>query len=161
MPPAALVQPTEEVCEVCASPKVKVIRKGQPVSIHCLSPDCESNRERLAVGLCPRCGKDLRVVYSKIGKRFIGCSGYPNCDQSFPLPQKGYLKYLNEQCPECRAPVLQVKNGRTSWKFCANLECPTNQKKSATDKGPQPKNPVKKKTAAKKPLSKKKKAPAT
>ncbi len=150
MPPAALVQPTEEVCEVCKSPRIKVIRKGQPVSIHCLSPDCETNRERLAVGTCPKCGKDLRVLYSRIGKRFIGCTGYPECDQSYPLPQKGYLKNLNEQCSECKAPVLQVKNGRTSWRFCANMECPSNQKKAAKEAAPKEKKAVKKKASSKK-----------
>ena len=83
-PPSALVQATEEVCPECNAPRVRVVRKGQPPQVHCLDPSCESNRERNTVGACPKCGKDLRVIFSRNGKRFLGCSGYPDCKQTYP-----------------------------------------------------------------------------
>ncbi|HOL08300.1 MAG TPA: DNA topoisomerase, partial [Methanomassiliicoccaceae archaeon] len=85
MPAGAKVETLEEVCEQCRSPMVRVIRRGQPVTQQCLDPDCETNRERNIVGPCPKCGKDLRIIYSKAGKRFVGCSGYPECTQTYPL----------------------------------------------------------------------------
>lgn len=33
------------------------------------------------VGICPSCGDDLVIRYGrKTGKKFIGCSGYPECE---------------------------------------------------------------------------------
>ena len=132
MPPGALVQPTDQICEQCKSPMVKVIRRGQPVLVHCLDPDCETNRSRTAVGKCPKCGKELRLIYSKNGKRFLGCSGYPACDRTYPLPQLGYLSGTGETCQECNAPILLIKMKGRSWSFCANIECPSKKRKKSS-----------------------------
>ncbi|OPX59280.1 MAG: Reverse gyrase [Methanomassiliicoccales archaeon PtaB.Bin215] len=126
-PGGALVQPSEEKCEVCGLPKVKVIRRGSPVKLQCIDPDCQSNQGKESAGTCPECGKELRVLYSRAGKRFIGCSGYPECKRTYPLPQFGTLQFLGEKCPECGAPTLKVL-GRGGWQFCANMECPTSKK---------------------------------
>ena len=93
------------------------------MSVQCLSPDCTTNKGRNTVGKCPKCGKDLKVIYSKAGKRFIGCSGYPTCDRTYPLPQMGVLSGTEEICEVCQAPMLFIKSKGRSWKFCANIEC--------------------------------------
>ncbi|MCG7844106.1 MAG: DNA topoisomerase I, partial [Methanomassiliicoccales archaeon] len=156
-PGGALVQPSEDKCEVCKLPMVKVIRRGSPVKMQCIDPDCASNQGKDSVGDCPVCGKELRILWSRAGKRFIGCSGYPDCKRTYPLPQYGMLEFLGEKCPECGAPVLRVK-GRGGWQFCANMDCPTSKKAKASktaDGGkekPAPKKTVKKvvkKSAAK------------
>jgi uncharacterized Zn finger protein (UPF0148 family) len=41
------------------------------------------------------------------------------------LPQKGFITPLNEYCPECKAPTIQVKNGRFNYKMCLNMVCAT------------------------------------
>jgi len=151
-PGGALVQPTEEKCAECQLPMVKVIRRGSPVKVQCIDPDCKSNQGKESVGDCPVCGKELRILYSRAGKRFIGCSGYPECKRTYPLPQYGMLEFLGLKCPECGAPVLRVK-GRGGWQFCANMECPTSKKaKKKDERGeekPAPKKTVKR-TAVKK-----------
>jgi len=85
----------------------------------------------------------------RAGKRFIGCSGYPECKRTYPLPQFGTLEFLGEACPECGAPVLRVK-GRGGWRFCANMECPTSKKagsgQGAKAKGEGKKPPAKRST---------------
>ncbi|HOO03839.1 MAG TPA: DNA topoisomerase I [Methanomassiliicoccales archaeon] len=148
-PGGALVQPTDEQCGTCGLPVVKVIRRGSPVRMQCIDPDCASNQGREAVGACPECGKELRVLYSRAGKRFIGCSGYPECKRTYPLPQFGTLEFLGEACPECGAPVLRVK-GKGGWRFCANMECPTSKKagsgQGAKAKGEGKKPPAKRST---------------
>lgn len=160
MPAGALVQSTEESCEVCRSPMVRVIRRGQPVTVHCLDPECTSNRERTAMGDCPKCGKELRLIYSKAGKRFLGCSGYPDCDQTYPLPQLGQLSGTGEKCEACGAPQMLIRSRGRSWKFCANMECSTKKdsKKPAAKAGGK-KTPAKKagakKTATRKTAAKK------
>jgi len=122
-PRGALVQPTEEKCEVCGSPKLRVIRRGQPPLIHCVDPDCESNKRMTSIGKCPKCGSELRIIYSKAGKRFIGCSNYPKCRKTYPLPQRGRISVLNESCNACGAPMIEVRNGGRSWRLCVDMEC--------------------------------------
>jgi DNA topoisomerase-1 len=145
-PGGALVQPSDEVCEACKLPMVKVIRRGSPVKMQCIDPDCASNKGKESVGDCPVCAKELRILYSRAGKRFIGCSGYPECKRTYPLPQYGMLEFLGEKCTECGAPVLRVK-GRGGWQFCANMDCPTSKRAKTTkegEEGPAPKKAVKK-----------------
>jgi len=164
-PPSALVQATEEVCQECRSPMVRVVRRGQAPQVHCLDPACESNRERTTAGSCPQCGKDLRVIYSRAGKRFLGCSGYPDCKQTYPLPQLGKFSPTGEKCEACGAPVLQIWMRGQTWRSCANMDCPSKKKegeakatvKKKAKKAPTKKAVVKKTTAKKVPT---RKAPA-
>jgi DNA topoisomerase-1 len=83
----------------------------------------DSQNENL--GKCPECGGELRVVISKsTNKRFIGCSNYPKCKTSYPLPQRGSVSFSEKRCPECDSPMLQ--SGRRT--VCINLECPSKMK---------------------------------
>ena len=76
---------------------------------------------------CPKCGKhNLRVIRSKATKkRFVGCEGYPECDQTYPLPQRGDIIGTDEVCPECGSPKIKVLGGRRPWVLCLDPECPT------------------------------------
>jgi DNA topoisomerase-1 len=139
-PKSAKVETTEDKCEVCGLPVLRVIRKGQPVSMQCIDPKCESNIERTTVGTCSDCGKDLRILISRNGKRFVGCSGYPDCTRTYPLYQRGTINILGETCPDCGAPVIEIRNGRRTNRMCINPDCPSKEKK----------NSPKKKTATKK-----------
>ncbi|NLK26051.1 MAG: topoisomerase I, partial [Euryarchaeota archaeon] len=150
MPGGAKVETTDEVCATCKAPMVRVIRRGQPVIVHCLDPDCESNQERTKIGICPQCSNDLRVVYSRAGKRFIGCAGYPDCTQTYPLPQYGRFSADGETCPECGAPILLISMRGRAWQSCVNLDCPTRKKsKKKTTKKKTAKKKTTKKTASK------------
>ncbi len=98
----------------------------------------ESNKEAVAqrimegivedriVGDCPRCGAKLRIIRSKATKkRFVGCEAYPECDQTYPLPQRGEVIPTYEVCPECGSPRVRVMGGRRPWVLCLDPECPT------------------------------------
>lgn len=69
------------------------------------------------VGKCPKCGKDIVIRKSRIGKRFIGCTGYPECDFSLPLPQKGSIYISAKTCEEHGMRILKIK-GKKTWSFC-------------------------------------------
>ncbi len=155
LPAGAKVESLEEACELCKAPMLRVIRKGQPVSVQCIDPDCESNKEINTVGPCPKCGKDLRVIYSRAGKRFMGCSGYPDCTQTYPLPQGGRFFATGDNCPECGAPVLQISMRGRSWQSCADLNCPSRPANKKTAAGKAAKKPAAKKAATKKTTAKK------
>jgi DNA topoisomerase-1 len=64
---------------------------------------------------CPKCGKSLSIRLGKRG-RFIGCTGYPDCDYTHDL--EGPDKEKSEPeivegrvCPDCGSP-LQIKTGK-------------------------------------------------
>jgi DNA topoisomerase-1 len=79
------------------------------------------------LGDCPTCGKNkLRVIRSKATrKRFVGCEGYPECNQTYPLPQRGDILAMGETCPECGTPRIKILGGKRPWILCLDPECPT------------------------------------
>lgn len=99
----------------------------------------EQNREQMAtkiyegitddriLGDCPKCGTNrLRVIRSKATKkRFVGCEGYPDCDQTYPLPQRGDIIGTGEICAECGSPKIKILGGRRPWILCLDPHCPT------------------------------------
>jgi DNA topoisomerase I len=99
----------------------------------------EQNKEQMAakiyegitddriLGECPKCGKSkIRVIRSKTTKkRFVGCEGYPECDQTYPLPQRGDIIGTGEICPHCGSPKVKVLGGRRPWILCLDPHCPT------------------------------------
>lgn len=63
--------------------------------------------------LCPKCGKNLSLRLGKRGK-FIGCSGYPECDYTRNLdgevkPDEPVI-VEGRVCPKCESP-LHIKSG--------------------------------------------------
>jgi DNA topoisomerase-1 len=70
------------------------------------------------------CGGELVIRRSKRGKRFLGCSNYPKCTITYPLPQKGFLKVIGK-CEECGAPIVERIFQRRRLEGCVNLHCPS------------------------------------
>jgi DNA topoisomerase-1 len=136
LPRGMLVLASDQTCEVCKSPKVKFVARGQPPTIVCIDPKCEGARKERTLGKCPSCGRDIMVIQSKRGKRFAGCSGFPECKVMFPLPQLGRVVPTGEACDACRAPVVKVwqQKGRPPWVLCINMDCPKKEKKKAKKK---------------------------
>ena len=127
LPNGALVQMTEVTCPVCNLPQLKVIRRGVPPSVQCIDPKCASNVEVNELGDCPTCGTGMvRVVYSKAGKRFAGCSGWPGCKQTYPLRPRGTITRTSEHCEICKSPLVMF-NGT---KECLNMGCESRPRKS-------------------------------
>ena len=95
-------------------------------------------REQNTIGTCPKCGKPLVVRVSKKAKRFVGCTGYPECTNTYSLPQQGGLTMTTKLCDACNTPIVKVKmKGRRTWELCINSECPKKKKKE-TEKQPVP-----------------------
>jgi len=73
-------------------------------------------------GTCPKCGGRLRVMVSRKKKRFIACSNYPECKNTYPLPQKGNVRFEGA-CDLCGAPIIVFYAGKRRIKGCANPKC--------------------------------------
>ena len=79
------------------------------------------------VGKCPKCGRDLQIrASSRTNSMFIGCSGWPECDVTYPLP-KGKIESQEEPCPECGMPQVKVTAFRAKPRVqCIDPNCTTN-----------------------------------
>ena len=99
----------------------------------------EQNRQQVAskiyegitddriLGECPKCGVNkIRIIRSKATKkRFVGCEGYPDCDQTYPLPQRGDIIGTGDICAQCGSPKIKILGGRRPWVLCLDPHCPT------------------------------------
>ena len=106
---------TDEICELCG--RRMVIKYGPHGKfLACPGfPDCRNTRpylEKIGV-MCPKCGKDLVVRKSKKGRRYYGCSGYPDCDFM------SWAKPSAEKCPRCGK--MMVEKGKKL--LCSDPEC--------------------------------------
>jgi len=83
-------------------------------------PDCRNTKplqEELDV-LCPVCDSRLVERNTKKGKKFYGCSKYPDCTfMSWDLPN-------GKSCPECGS-FMVIKQNKNRQKFfaCSNKSC--------------------------------------
>ncbi|MGC8599240.1 MAG: DNA topoisomerase I [Thermoplasmata archaeon] len=128
LPKTGKVEITGEKCPVCGLPLIKIIRRGQGVETKCINPKCEYNRKKDFLGECPQDGGDLVIRQSRNGKRFVGCTNYPKCKVTYPLPQKGDVIPTLEKCPYCGSPIVIIRNGKSEKKICLNPDCEYNKK---------------------------------
>ncbi len=79
------------------------------------------------MGICPNDNGNLVMRKAgATGKRFLGCSNYPNCKTTFPLPQKGTLHATNQICSVCHAaPLITLLGQRYKMEICVNYNCPS------------------------------------
>jgi DNA topoisomerase I len=79
------------------------------------------------LGKCIKCGKgDLRIIRSRLGKQFVGCSSYPDCNSTYPLPQNAKIVPLNKACEKCGTPMIRVvRKARKPFEMCLDPSCET------------------------------------
>jgi len=121
---------SDEVCDLCGRNMViKMGRFGKFLACPGF-PDCKNARPLLeeAGANCPRCGEKLIVRRSKKGRKFYGCSKYPECDfiaweKPAPIP-----------CPQCGG-LMTEKNLRGQKKYaCVNKDCRYSQEIKEVEK---------------------------
>ena len=85
------------------------------------------------IGVCPKCGHDLLVKQSaKTRSSFIGCSAWPECEVTYPVPQ-GKIQTVEELCPVCGCPQIKVQPFRSKpYVVCVDPACPTNKEPDVT-----------------------------
>ena len=121
-------QKTDLVCDKCGSPMViKWGRNGEFLACSAY-PECENTKnftyaEDSSIKIdepvtpkepCPKCGRPLVVRFSKFGK-FIGCTGYPDCD--YKLSMKAPPRSLGMVCPDCGEGDVQERRSRRGKPF--------------------------------------------
>jgi DNA topoisomerase-1 len=130
--PPGLIEPTMEKCPECGSPTVKRIGGGKP-EVFCIDAECPSLRGKNIVGRCVKCQQGEMIIrHSGRGKRFLGCTRYPECDHTQPLPQRGFIQTTEDRCESCGNPIVKViMRGRPPWVLCVNMQCPKKLERAA------------------------------
>ncbi len=83
----------------------------------------ETKRKKRELGECPECGGTLKVIKTK-KSQFVGCSGYPDCENSFPLPQNAKIVPTDKECKDCGLPVFKViRRGKRPFSMCPDPDC--------------------------------------
>ncbi len=119
------ITPTDEKCPECGLAMIGT-KSREKVYLNCIDPDCKSNEGRFLVGKCPNCGSDLRIM--KARKQFIGCSNYPECRTSYPLPQRAGIRTTDNRCDVCGLPMVSIPLGKRRILSCIDMNCKSKEK---------------------------------
>ena len=109
---------TDERCEKCGKPLVQKFGRFGPFLACSGFPECRNTKplreERLGI-TCPKCEKgEVIPRRSKRGRRFFGCSSYPDCDfVAWDQP-------IDERCPECGSILVKTVRGLVK---CSDKTC--------------------------------------
>jgi len=100
-------------------------KKEGEIGAELLSALKETEERQSILGPCPACGKgNLRVLRSRSGKLFAGCSRYPECRNAYPLPQGARIKPLGKACELCGTPRIRVfRKGKRPFEMCLLPTC--------------------------------------
>lgn len=111
---------TDIKCDKCG--RFMVIKKGRYGDfLACPGyPECKNTKpivEELDVE-CPLCGGKILGRKSKKGKKFFGCSNYPQCNFV------SWYEPVDEKCPKCKS-ILVKKSSKAKGEYlqCSNKEC--------------------------------------
>ncbi len=114
----------EEECDDHGLNEVKMLAGRQTFVHGCPLCKAEDAGEGPVLGDCPDCGGDhdgeLAIKTLQSGSRLVGCTRYPDCEYSLPLPRRGEIEVTDEYCDEHELPELVVHSGDEPWE----LGCP-------------------------------------
>ncbi|WP_255197306.1 DNA topoisomerase [Halorarius litoreus] len=107
----------DETCEEHDLKHVKMLA-GRSTFVHGC-PQCQAdeadNTDDEVIGVCPDCGEEhggeLAIKQLRSGSRLVGCTRYPDCDYSLPLPRRGDIEVTETYCEEHDLPELVVRDG--------------------------------------------------
>ena len=85
-------------------------------------------KEEEVTGTCPKCGGTM-VVRRKGRRTFLGCSKYPECDGTGPIPDgirvaappKAPPKDAGLKCPKCGKPMVIRQGPRGEFVACSGF----------------------------------------
>ena len=131
---------TDDACEDHDTNHVKMLA-GRDTFVHgcprCAAAEADDSDDEV-IGACPECGEPtpaeqqdggdtagadggrLAIKQLRSGSRLAGCTRYPDCEYSLPLPRNGEIEVTDIYCEEHDLPELVVQDGDDPWE----LGCP-------------------------------------
>ncbi len=109
----------EEPCPVCDKPLRQMVGRYGPFTACSGYPGCKYIKQTKAGFKCTQCGKGDVVQKIWKGKKFWGCSTYPQCNFSI----SGEIE--ETPCAKCKAPYLlrRVDKEGNVTLICHNKSC--------------------------------------
>lgn len=110
---------TDVICEECG--KNMVIKYGPHGKfLACPGfPECRFTKpyfEKTGIK-CPKCGEELVIKKTKKGRKYYGCTSYPECEFM------SWQKPLEKKCPECGSYLVEKGNKAVcSGETCGYVE---------------------------------------
>jgi len=116
----------DETCPEHGLDHVKMLA-GRDTFVHgcpqCAADEADDSEDEV-IGACPDCGGteggELAIKHLRSGSRLVGCTRYPDCEYSLPLPRRGDIEVTDARCEEHDLPELVVHSGDDPWE----LGCP-------------------------------------
>ncbi|MFH1247480.1 MAG: DNA topoisomerase I [Candidatus Micrarchaeota archaeon] len=76
------------------------------------------------LGPC-KCSGTLLIRRSRFGQ-FVGCSKYPACKVTFPLPHSAFIIPTEKICEKCHTPIVGVRRkAKKFFSMCVDPKCET------------------------------------
>jgi len=86
----------------------------------------QTRREASVLGDCNLCKQGKLIVRKSKYGVFVGCSAYPACRNTFPLPRESVAKPTGKVCEKCGTPIVRIfRKGRKSFSMCLLTTCET------------------------------------
>lgn len=116
----------EDVEEEGRKVVANIVKKFEAASGEALAKALTKMRKNSnELGKCPKCGGTLVIKKSKYGF-FVGCSNYPKCKNTYPLPRNAKIIPTGKVCPQCHTPIVKViRKGKRPFTMCLDPNCPT------------------------------------
>jgi DNA topoisomerase-1 len=119
----------EETCDEHGLHHIKMLA-GRKTFVHgcplCKAEEADEQEDQV-IGPCPECydehDGELAIKRLRSGSRLVGCTRYPDCEYSLPLPRRGDIEVTEETCEEHDLPKLRIvydDEDREPW----DLGCP-------------------------------------
>lgn len=135
-----MIQPVavSETCDLCGRPMVLRRSKRGPFLGCSGYPECSSAKPCTEDGHalrkvrpdeirepCPECGKPTHVKFAR-GRAFLGCTGYPECKGTAPMPDGVYVERpkpedAGARCDKCGRPMVIRKSRRGPFLSCSGF----------------------------------------
>jgi len=103
--------------ETCADHDLRHVKMlaGRDTFVHgcprCAAAEAENTDDEV-IGPCPECGTEeggkLAIKRLRSGSRMAGCTRYPECEYSLPLPRNGEITVTDEACADHELPELVI-----------------------------------------------------
>jgi DNA topoisomerase-1 len=124
----------DDACEEHGTNHVKMLA-GRDSFVHgcprCKAEEADDTADQV-IGPCPECGGgvappaqrgeggeageaaetggELAIKRLRSGSRLVGCTRYPDCEYSLPLPRRGDIEVTDARCDEHHLPELVVRD---------------------------------------------------
>ncbi|MEE8359031.1 MAG: hypothetical protein V3R82_06440, partial [Candidatus Hydrothermarchaeales archaeon] len=70
------------------------------------------------------------IIRAKATKKiFIGCTNYPKCSTSYPLPQRTGIRTTDKNCKTSGLPMVSIPFKTRRILSCVDMNCPSKKRR--------------------------------